>query len=731
MKPWQKAAAILRYMGPGFVLQRVGIAVRKRLGVDARTYRPRPWDTIRLADVVSPGTPVEPAEYAEFKRRQAPPFLFPLGRPPAIPNWPHHDCPRRTPDLAERLRLLQEDRCVLFFHTPTPGPIDWYENPLTGGRGDAQRTWCEIPDFSPAQGDVRTLWEASRAAWALDIARARARRAPGADGDLLWRWIDSWMAACPPYIGTQWKCGQEASVRFIALAIGFWATHDEGCSPERWLRFARLAWATGFRVAHHIHYAVSQRNNHALSEAAGLMVISQLFPEFHQAPRWRGLARRVFAQQMAAQCYADGSYIQHSTNYQRVMLHDALLIMRLGELAGEPFDREMITRVGRSVEFLHQLSEAENGWTPNYGNNDGACVLPLSECALDDYRPVLQAGTLLANRTRGYDAGPWDEESIWLLGQHALRDDRPNAPERVSTRYDAGGYYTLRRPTSWGLLRCHTYRDRPMQHDTLHVDLWWRGQNVCCDAGSHQYYTPQRPDLAFYFYSLAAHNVVELGGPAPFAPASRFLWFPWSRAKVTRYELGREGPALVECRTDDYDRRPWRLLFRRTLVSLDDDLWLVVDDLLGDGARAQTLRWHLADFPTEHDATQCRAQLITPRGTLHFATAHPGADLRRFEIVHGVEDEQRIMGWLDRRYAKRTPIPVLEVETEGRLPLRMLTVICAQPATITPPGRGIGEWRLAFPDRLVALDLGELDRDAPQVFNGFREMAVLGSDSLQ
>ncbi|RMF73418.1 MAG: hypothetical protein D6744_15635 [Planctomycetota bacterium] len=709
MTPWKKAGAILRYMGPGFVLRRMRLALRSRLGGDARVYRPRPWDSIALEDILAPGAPADAPAYAEFKRRQAPPFLFPLGRPPTITDdcGDHH--PHRTPTLSERLRLLREDRCVLFFRTPTPGPVDWYDNPLTGGRGDAQRTWIELPDFSPEQGDIRTLWEASRCAWAIDIARARARDLSGADGDLLWRWVDSWMAACPPYKGTQWKCGQEASVRLIALAIGFWATCDKRCGPERWLRFARLCWATGYRVANQLEYAVSQRNNHALSEAAGLMLVSQLFPEFRDAARWRARARRIFERQMRVQCYADGAYIQHSMNYQRVMLHDALLILRLAQLAGEPFGREIEDHVARSVDFLYQLTEAENGHTPNYGNNDGACVLPLSECEFADFRPVLQAANRLLRGAPLFDAGPWDEESIWLLGDNAPPCAEAAPPPRRSSRFDAGGYYTLRRRTSWAMFRCHTYRDRPGQYDTLHTDLWWRGQNVCCDAGTHQYYTPKQPPLAQYFRSHAAHNVVEPHGPSPFEPVSPFLWFPWSRAKLTRFDAGEAGAAVVEGETFDYDRPPWRLVLRRSIISIDDDLWIVVDDLIGAERRAATLRWHLADFSTRCDATNCRAELHTPRGVLHLSTWQPDATVRRFQIVRGVDD-QRVQGWIDRCYAHREPVPVLEVEFEGRLPLRIVTVFSAAPATITGPEHGVGVWRVDTAPNSVEFELGELQR---------------------
>ena len=55
--------------------------------------------------------------------------------------------------------------------------------------------------------------------WAIDLARARSHGHGIPAGELLWKWIESWMQACPPYVGPQWTCGQEAAVRLIALTL--------------------------------------------------------------------------------------------------------------------------------------------------------------------------------------------------------------------------------------------------------------------------------------------------------------------------------------------------------------------------------------------------------------------------------------------------------------------------------------------------------------------------------
>jgi hypothetical protein len=155
------------------------------------------------------------------------------------------------------------------------------------------------------------------------------------------------MSACPPFRGFQWKCGQESSVRFIAIAIGFWSlANDPATTPNRWVQFARLAWATGYRIYHHIHYAISQNNNHALSESCGLLLIAHLFPEFREAARWSALGRSIFKKKLLRQTIPMAYLSTHEL--PSVMLHVSMLAMRLAELAGNrlPAMSTIASRVG-------------------------------------------------------------------------------------------------------------------------------------------------------------------------------------------------------------------------------------------------------------------------------------------------------------------------------------------------------------------------------------------------
>jgi hypothetical protein len=721
MTPWKKAWYILRYLGPRVVWLRLGVYANKFMGKSRRVFAPRPWGEIDLADICNDHAPSEMVHYAAYKRANPQPFLFPLGEPPAMPESIANERGERLHSLAERQALLEEMRCIYCFAQPSPEAIDWYHNPFSDGRSDPEPTWCDVPDYLPTQGDPRTLWEPARAAWAIDLARIAARGTHEAPGELLWEWIDNFMAACPPYHGYQWRCGQESSVRLFAITMGIWAT-GKTMTDAQWLSFARLAWATGYRVYHHINYAVSQKNNHAFSEAVGLMLVAHLFPEFKDSSRWWAKGRKVLARELKRQCYADGSYLQQAMNYHRVMLQDAILGVRLAELAGEPFDREIYDIVAKASEFLYQMIDPATGKVPLYGNNDGAHVLPLSETDFLDFRPAIQAGYLLATGKRVLPAGHWDEDAIWLLGPNALATHRAeDVPAQVSSAYEVGGYYTLRNPAdaTWMMTRCHTYRDRQGHCDTLGVDLWWRGVNVLRDCGTYQYYIPGRQDKERYFASMAAHNVVQVDGVDALQKVGRFLIFPWSKATCRHFETGDVPGQYFEGESKDYDRKPWGVLQRRAILALPDATWVIVDDLLGAGEHAGRWWWHLADGVVDLDAGHAAARLHTTAGPISLVVASV-SEIDNIELIHGRDVKGQVQGFASEYYAKLDAISVLEIDSRAQLPLRMVTVIApGDPVKIVGPenGKSEGIWRIMAANASIELDMAKPDRDAGRMIN--------------
>ncbi len=331
----------------------------------------------------------------------------------------------------------------------------------------------------------------------LHAWRDHVRNSDSPAADLFWQLLADWDRQNPYGLTAQWACGQEATFRLMAWLFAACVMWDERTADAaRYHRLSELVWYTGRHIEGNLVYARSQKNNHAISEAVGLWTIGLMFPELRRAEHWRQQGRRVLLEELDRQIYADGSYVQNSLNYHRLMIDDVLWALRLGELHGQPMP-EAAEKLQPALDWLLAMIDPKTGCVPNYGPNDGAWILPLCSCDYTDFRPVAQAAHYLLRGERCYAPGPWDEQMLWLGGAESL--DAPMKEQRRLAHFAApdGGYYTTSGPRSWAFTRVHSYRDRPTQADMLHLDLWYDGVNVLRDGGSYHYYA--RPPWQHYF----------------------------------------------------------------------------------------------------------------------------------------------------------------------------------------------------------------------------------------
>ena len=141
---------------------------------------------------------------------------------------------------------------------------------------------------------------------------------------------------------------------------------------------------------------------------------------------------RQRAHRISDSIYEDGSYIQHSFNYQRVFIECLVWAFRLGELNNEAFSTESKQILGRAVEFMLRFCDPATGRMPNYGSNDGSLVLPFSSCDFLDFRPSLQAAHYLVNQCSYFGKGIWDEQSQWLFW-HSLYSTLQEATSGIAS----------------------------------------------------------------------------------------------------------------------------------------------------------------------------------------------------------------------------------------------------------------------------------------------------------
>ena len=156
------------------------------------------------------------------------------------------------------------------------------------------------------------------------------------------------------------------------------------------------------------------------------------------------------------------------------MLHDYLWVLSLAGKNGESFSEVLSERIQMAGRFLLGVIDGSTGRVPNLGANDGALILPLTNCEYLDYRPVLQAILVLSEGKREFLPGPRDEVLFWLgLPDPGYSGGEEKAPAGFDYFID-GGVLVIRGVRSRAVIQAvPRYRHRPSHADQLHFDLWF------------------------------------------------------------------------------------------------------------------------------------------------------------------------------------------------------------------------------------------------------------------
>jgi asparagine synthase (glutamine-hydrolysing) len=504
--------------------------------------------------------------------------------------------------------------------------------------------------------------------------------------------------------GIHWNSGQEIALRLMSWLFGLNVFSHHGTIPaDLQTDLSKHISACGAHIAQHIEYARdSVYNNHLLSEALALYIAGRVLPDIETGPAWVAEGRRLLEQEANHQVYPDGAYIQQSHNYHRFAIQIYLWALGFARSHSDPIPPDWIRALERSLDFLLAHQNPADGRLPNYGANDGALLLPLSSCDFSDFRPTLQAASIMTRQERVFQRGPWDEMAVWFCGPSAL--DLPlRKVNRTSVSFPHTGYHVLRgrQPENFAAFRCGTILDRFSQIDMLHLDVWWHGHNVLADPGSYLYNGPE--EWHDHFLSTESHNTVQVDGRDQMLHFRKFKCLYWTSAKLLRFE---DNADWVLCVGEHYgyQRHPGHCVHRRSVLFLKDDFWVVVDRIEGFGTdRTHRIRLHWlgGDFPYRPGLDgQTSLQLETPDGPFHLAVFNAVGRPLSGEIVAGQDDPPR--GWLSRYYAEKVPVPSLSIEVSGRLPLTMVSLLGPHVPSVTVSD---SSWSVMSGERMFEFEL--------------------------
>jgi len=516
----------------------------------------------------------------------------------------------------------------------TSSPPDWLCNPLNGKRFKLnEKPFFAIPDFDPEVGDIKQIWELSRFDWLLHMARDAGNKAR------INQWLEDWNTVNPAYMGPNWKCGQEASLRVIHLIAMLYLLGDLNNPTKGFLNLIELHLR---RIAPTINYAKAQDNNHGTSEAAALYIGGSFLEEngYKTAKLWKYSGRRLLENRAARLIGDDGSFSQYSTTYHRLMLDSYSFVEWWRQLRNDHgFSYHLQTKLKLAAEWLYRLTDDKNGDVPNLGANDGAHILNIARVDYRDFRPSVAMAYALWHKKSVFHLDEGTKEQLALL---SIESPVQQAQKPASSDGEQGGFAILKTEKSLVVLRYPRFRFRPSQNDIMHLDFFHNGRNILRDGGTYSYNsTPQ--DLS-YFGGVASHNTVSFDRRDQMPRLGRFLFGAWPKLFKFQSENKRVSAGYKDFLGFTHERD----------VQIKTSELIISDTLNGDFSSAQ-LRWRLdpslwGSFP-ELEINEMSVQVSTQEFIFEIKSSKP--------IIATWEKGQE-----SRYYLHKSELPVLSIEIQ-------------------------------------------------------------------
>lgn len=420
-------------------------------------------------------------------------------------------------DLVEHVQEIRAGHISIFDQT-YPFQLDalpWH----TDWRWD--HTWPPAPCSSyrfyihekPCAYDVKFPWELSRLSFLLPVVQAAVLGEEDGTVAIVASIVAQWTRSNPVAHSVNWA-PMECSMRAINLVlIALMLASDSRTTAESLQPILQALIVHGEFLWRRIEYTDVRGNHYAANLVALLLLGAVLDAVYRPAVRWTHYARTRIGPEILLQYCSDGVNFEKSVAYHRLVTELYLLSLIVMDHRGYAVSQDARDRIHRACEYTLAYMRPD-GWAPNWGDNDSACVLDFDQRPLRDHRELLAlAAAFFADPA--YKTGP-SSSVAWLLGSRgvcdwdALQDDVQAMPR---TRwFEAGGMLVAHAEQNYlfadyGEVGMHG-RGGHGHNDTFSFELCLAGVPLIIDSGSPTYTGDLK--LCGYYRGTAAHNTLRI-----------------------------------------------------------------------------------------------------------------------------------------------------------------------------------------------------------------------------
>ena len=532
--------------------------------------------------------------------------------------------------------------------------------------------------------DIKLIWEPARFGWAFTLGRAYRVSGDEKYARAFWRYFEIFDTGNPVNMGPHWMNGQEVAIRLMTFvwAAQIFANSTE-TTKERKDQITRSITQHATRITPTLLYARSQNNNHLPSEAAGLYTAALALPNHLQSEKWRKLGIKWLNWSFENQIDENGEYVQRSVNYHRLMLQLGLWVSALNTKATKEHKEKLgvsscslcLTKKSQqnlalATRWLADLTDPISGNTPNLGANDGAYIFPLANGGFRDFRPVVNAASCAFLNEEPF---PADEMALWFA---SCKLSALSLSKGADLQLATSNRPTIKPSKStWAHLRIADGNLRLAHADQLHLDLWWQGENITLDPGTHLYNAESPWDNPLS--AAECHNTVTVNGQDQMTRASKFMYLDWARGHTLEKSKNK-----IVAEHDGY--RKLGVAHRRA-VNFEENLWRVEDNLQPSTFNFKPftyrLHWLLPDgeWKVENSDEKIEISLKLRENCIkinisQFPIANSQLSIvRAGKFLHGNAETAPTRGWYSPTYGVKVPALSLALEVTASDEVQFIT----------------------------------------------------------
>lgn len=498
----------------------------------------------------------------------------------------------RDIQLAEDYKKITSGQ-ICYFNNDWNKRGDWLTHPVSGKMYDIKKHWTEIDSLDPTIGDIKYVWEKSRFSYLLTIIRYDYHY-DADSSQFVFDLMEDWMDNNPVNLGPNYHCSQETSLRCMNWIFTIYFYKNSKNLTEAF--FQKLMHFVYWQIQHvyqNINFSrICVRNNHAVTECLMLWMGGVLFPFFPESSVWQNKGKKYLEEELLYQIYDDGTYIQYSHNYHRVLIQLLSHYVALSEKHKNVIPEIVKEKIRKTLDYLSSNIVGESGQVPNYGSNDGALFFPLSSSDYTDFRPQINALGYILNGKYKFSELQTQEEGQWMKGnKQSIINPKVKDTLLPIKKFNVGGIYHINDGNTFTFFKCASYKDRPAQADNMHIDIWVNGQNYLRDSGTYRYNTEQ--GLVEYFTGTRGHNSVMINGLDQMEKGPRFIWYEWTRNTKVSIEESPEEYFLIARAEMFLQINPGIFHIREIHKLKGKNEWTIIDRLETDESDLEMEQiWH-------------------------------------------------------------------------------------------------------------------------------------------